>query len=105
MFIDWQTKFIGEAREQRKPFFLYMPFVGAHFPLMAPAEDVAKFKGRYMRGWEAVRRERFERQKKLGIIAADAELPAALPGGYDRSEEHTSELQSLMRTSYAGFCL
>src|SRR3546814_11846110 len=45
--------------------------------------DVAKFKGRYMRGWEAVRRERFERQKKLGIIAADAELPAALPGGYD----------------------
>src|SRR3546814_16538439 len=71
MFIDWQTKFIGEAREQRKPFFLYMPFVGAHFPLMAPAEDVAKFKGRYMRGWEAVRRERFERQKKLGIIAAE----------------------------------
>src|SRR3546814_1171272 len=82
MFIDWQTKFIGEAREQRKPFFLYMPFVGAHFPLMAPAEDVAKFKGRYMRGWEAVRRERFE-----------------------RSEEHTSELQSLMRISYAVFCL
>ena len=83
MFIDWQTKFIGEAREQRKPFFLYMPFVGAHFPLMAPPEDVAKFKGRYMRGWEAVRRDRFERQKQLGIIAADAELPAALPGSYD----------------------
>lgn len=83
MFVDWQTKFVGEAREQRKPFFLYMPFVGAHFPLMAPPEDVAKFKGRYMRGWEVIRRERFERQKKLGIIAADAELPAALPGSYD----------------------
>src|SRR3546814_10297502 len=91
MFIDWQTKFIGEAREQRKPFFLYMPFVGAHFPLMAPAEDVAKFKGRYMRGWEAVRRERFERQKKLGIIAADAELPAALPGGYDWNKLSAAE--------------
>src|SRR3546814_8702431 len=25
--------------------------------------------------------------------------------GYDRSEEHTSELQSLMRISYAVFCL
>src|SRR3546814_19375131 len=83
MFIDWQTKFIGEAREQHKPFFLYMPFVGAHFPLMAPAEDVAKFKGRYMRGWDVIRRERFERQKKLGIIAADAELPAALTGRSD----------------------
>src|SRR3546814_960323 len=28
-----------------------------------------------------------------------------LPPGQDRSEEHTSELQSLMRTSYAVFCL
>src|SRR3546814_1822201 len=113
---DWSSDVCSS--DLRKPFFLYMPFVGAHFPLMAPAEDVAKFKGRYMRGWEAVRRERFERQKKLGIIAADAELPAALPGGYDwnklsaeekdrfdRSEEHTSELQSLMRISYAVFCL
>src|SRR3546814_5636952 len=36
-----------------------------------------------MRGWDVIRRERFERQKKLGIIAADAELPAALPGSYD----------------------
>lgn len=86
MFVDWQAKFMREAREQHKPFFLYMPFVGAHFPLMAPAEDVAKFKGRYMRGWEVIRRERFERQRKLGIIAAGAELPAALPGSYDWSK-------------------
>src|SRR3546814_10850860 len=27
------------------------------------------------------------------------------PGRLDRSEEHTSELQSLMRISYAAFCL
>src|SRR3546814_11694716 len=30
---------------------------------------------------------------------------AALFSGWDRSEEHTSELQSLMRNSYAVFCL
>lgn len=91
MFVDWQTKFIGEAREQHRPFLLYMPFVAAHFPLMAPAGDVSKFKGRYMRGWEAIRRARFERQKKLGIIAADAELPAALPGSYDWSKLSAEE--------------
>jgi arylsulfatase len=83
MFVDWQTKFVREAEAQRKPFFLYMPFTAAHFPLMAPAEDVAKFKGKYLRGWDAIRRDRFERQKTLGIIAPDAELPAALPGSYD----------------------
>src|SRR3546814_6110153 len=31
--------------------------------------------------------------------------PASIPGGHGRSEEHTSELQSLMRISYAVFCL
>src|SRR3546814_6586225 len=41
-----------------------------------------------------------------GRLQAAAEMPAhqLLPGG-DRSEEHTSELQSLMRISYAVFCL
>src|SRR3546814_2897788 len=33
-----------------------------------------------------------------------ASLPAHLPR-HERSEEHTSELQSLMRNSYAVFCL
>ncbi|MEP9361012.1 arylsulfatase [Sphingomonas sp. KR3-1] len=83
MYVDWQTKFAEQARAEHKPFFLYMPFTAAHFPLMAPPEDVAKFKGKYLRGWDVIRRERFERQKKLGIIAADAELPPALPGSYD----------------------
>src|SRR3546814_2814058 len=32
-------------------------------------------------------------------------IVGAGPGGHDRSEEHTSELQSLMRISYAVFCL
>ena len=83
MYVDWQTRFIKEAEGQRKPFFLYMPFTAAHFPLMAPPEDVVKFKGKYMRGWEQIRRERLEKQKKLGIIQADAELPPPLPNSYD----------------------
>src|SRR3546814_4215889 len=35
----------------------------------------------------------------------DGEAHAGARGGADRSEEHTSELQSLMRISYADFCL
>src|SRR3546814_8500381 len=37
--------------------------------------------------------------------AHEALLHAALMAVVDRSEEHTSELQSLMRISYAVFCL
>src|SRR3546814_3206289 len=43
------------------------------------------------------------------LIALDVAFGAALQVnavfGYSRSEEHTSELQSLMRISYAVFCL
>ncbi|WP_277667909.1 arylsulfatase [Novosphingobium lindaniclasticum] len=83
MFVDWQARFVRQAHDEKKPFFLYMPFTAAHFPLMAPPEDVARFKGKYMRGWDAIRRERFERQKALGIIAPDTQLPPPLPNTYD----------------------
>jgi arylsulfatase A-like enzyme len=83
MFVEWQSKFIKDAKSQRKPFFLYIPFVTAHFPLMAPPEDVARFKGKYMGGWDIIRRERFERQKQLGIIPPDTELPERLINTYD----------------------
>src|SRR3546814_3574935 len=39
------------------------------------------------------------------VVRADAEVEGAVEGGLERSEEHTSELQSLMRISYAVFCL
>src|SRR3546814_5166796 len=38
-------------------------------------------------------------------MARDQNVAALLDAGFDRSEEHTSELQSLMRISYAVFCL
>src|SRR3546814_10251295 len=41
----------------------------------------------------------------LKVIIAGAGGAAHLPGMCARSEEHTSELQSLMRISYAVFCL
>src|SRR3546814_1225979 len=39
------------------------------------------------------------------MIAIRAEVDSVAAKGDKRSEEHTSELQSLMRTSYAVFCL
>src|SRR3546814_9661530 len=41
----------------------------------------------------------------LGLTARSANSARALPAPRPRSEEHTSELQSLMRISYAVFCL
>ena len=58
----------GDAR----PFFAYLPFTTPHWPLQAPAETIAKYKGRYDAGYEALRDARLARQKQLGLVPADA---------------------------------
>lgn len=50
------------------PFFVYTAYTAPHFPLQAPAEDIAAFHGSYRQGWDAVREARFARAGQLGII-------------------------------------
>src|SRR5262245_23216499 len=49
--VDNAIKFINEG-DQKKPFFLYLAFNAPHFPLMAPPEEIAKFRGKYKVGWD-----------------------------------------------------
>lgn len=75
LFTDWGLKFIDEARAEKKPFFLYIAQGAAHFPLRAPAEVIAKYRGKYMAGWDKLREERYAKQKQLGVI--DPKWPLA----------------------------
>jgi arylsulfatase len=68
---DYSTKFIDDAAKEQKPFFLYAAFTAPHFPLMAPEETIAKYKGRYSKGWDALRRERHAKQLAMGIVRQD----------------------------------
>ena len=63
-----------------RPFFHYLAFGAAHWPLQAPVDHVEGQRGRFDRGWDVVRAERFARQQELGIVPADAELPPRNPG-------------------------
>ena len=51
-----------------KPFFHYLAFIAPHFPLHAPQDVIQKYKERYLRGWDEIRKQRFARQKKIGLI-------------------------------------
>jgi arylsulfatase len=64
------------AASPQRPFFLYLSFTAAHWPLHAPARDVERYRGRYDVGWDQLRAARFERQRALGLLAPGAELPA-----------------------------
>ena len=67
---DYAIKYLKEHAERHRdqPFFAYVAFTSPHFPLQAPAEDVAIYKGRYDIGWDAIRLERWKRMRDLGIV-------------------------------------
>ena len=68
LFAEWGLKFIDEALAEKKPFFLYVAQGAVHFPLRAPAETIAKYRGRYLKGWDILRDQRYAKQLSLGLI-------------------------------------
>ena len=57
-----------------KPFFMYFAPGATHAPHHVPAEWRDKYKGKFDQGWDKVREETLERQKKLGVVPANAKL-------------------------------
>jgi len=81
---DWMNqgiRFIKELRESNteKPFFLYVANNAMHAPLQSKPSDMAKYKSKYDKGWTAIRKERYQRQLKMGLIPPDTKLPASDP--------------------------
>ena len=69
---DHAVKCLKEHADKhaQKPFFHYLAFTAPHFPLHALPVDIAKYRDRYKRDWEQVRRERWVRLKSEGIVTA-----------------------------------
>jgi arylsulfatase A-like enzyme len=94
-----------DSREAGKPFFAYLSYTAVHDPLHVPDEWLDKYKGRYDKGHEALRKERLNSLKKLGIIPQDAvpfpRLPMLpdwekMPGKQRKIEARRMELYSAM---------
>lgn len=73
-FTDYAVKCIEDHRGDQ-PFFLYLSYTAAHWPMHAPAEAVARYRGQYEGGWDAVRAARFRRMQEMGLIEPDWKLP------------------------------
>ena len=67
-FTDHALQFIDGFKQD--PYFLYLAYTSPHWPLHASAEDIARHRGRYQKGWDVLRRERHERQVRMGIVDA-----------------------------------
>lgn len=74
---DYAMEWLDEAFGKEDPFFLYLPYHAAHYPLQARPEDIAKYRGRYLKGWDQIRKERFARMKELKVLPQNTTLSAA----------------------------
>ena len=72
---EWLAEHQKDHRDA--PFFLYVPFTTPHFPLHALPEDIARYRDRYLEGWDVVRQRRWRKQKELGIYDGPLSKPDA----------------------------
>jgi arylsulfatase A-like enzyme len=86
-----------------RPFFHYLAFGAAHWPLQAPPDVVGAQRGRFDRGWDVHRAERFARQQELGIVPASAALPPRNPGvrPWDELSDDERTFAARLQEAYA----
>lgn len=92
-----------KAAAPDKPFFLYYATGSAHAPIQAPADWLLKFRGKFDKGWDVVRAETYARQRKAGIIPANAENTAR-PDGIMAWKDMTADqrlINARMMEAYA----
>jgi arylsulfatase len=70
-FTDRLIGFFEEGAGDGRPFFAYLPFSAPHWPLQAPDAEIAKYRGVYDAGPDALREQRLERLRMLGLVSPD----------------------------------
>jgi arylsulfatase len=66
-----------------QPFFLYVAYTAAHWPMHALPEDIARYQGKYDLGYENIRKTRYEKAKAIGLIPHELPLPVGV-GQWDQ---------------------
>lgn len=93
---DHAVRFVREHAQnyRHQPFFLYVAYTAAHWPMHAKEADIAKYQGRYDAGYAAIRLARWEKQKRLGIIDKKW-TPAPLVGDWTKVKDRAFEARCM----------
>ena len=98
---DYAVEMIEGFSKRNRPFFLHVCYTAPHYPLHAKPQDIARYKGKYLIGWDELRKRRHRRQIEMGLIDAKWTLP-----GRDRevrpwTDETNKQWQDLRMAVYA----
>lgn len=104
-FTDYAMQFIGQHQHDSKPspFFLYLAYTAPHWPLQAFEDDVARYRGKYRRGWQKLRESRYRKQIQLGLIKPEwsLSLPTDKIPKWESLSEETQDEMDLKMAVYA----
>ena len=102
---DSAVRFITEHRRShpKQPFFLYLAYTAPHFPLHALQKDIDRYRGKYLKGWDVVRAERFARMVEKKIVDPSWTLPQRDPWAtaWDEVDQVTRRQMDLKMAVYA----
>jgi arylsulfatase len=67
---DTAAQYVRDHARQNTdtPFFMYVAYTAAHWPMHARPHNIAKYKGVYDCGWDDIRAQRHARMKKMGLV-------------------------------------
>lgn len=94
---DHACRFIAEHPKQAEdqPFFLYVAYTAAHWPMHAKEEDIAKYKGKYDAGYQAVRDARYKRMVELGVIDESSTVNWPIPDEWKELEYREWDIRNM----------
>lgn len=101
--ISWVS--FQQALSPDKPFFIYFAPGATHAPHHVPQAWADKYKGKFDQGWDAVRQQTLDRQKKLGVVPANTTLapkPTDIKD-WDKLSADEKKLFARQMEVYAGF--
>ncbi len=105
--VDKALAFVNDSVSIRpdRPFFTYFALGATHAPHQAPAEYLARHRGRYDDGWDEARRRWFARQQELGVIPPGTVLAPRNPGvePWDELPEAQRRLAARLQEAFAAF--
>lgn len=81
-------------KDQEDPFFMYVSYNAPHWPLHAKPQDIAKYKGKFDDGWDAMRERRYNNLVKLGIVDPEETPVATNASGRSWENEPDKAFQS-----------
>lgn len=95
-FSDHAVKYVQDhAKDQSgKPFFMYLAYTAAHWPLQARPQDIAKYQGKYDVGYAPIRAARLAKMKQLGLIEASTEMSPQV-GNWDEVQRKDWEARGM----------